>query len=148
MVGPIMAAGSFPGCSSHLGHWCGPGGRNDSVLRRRWAGIIRRTLPETAVESGDDGRCVLSLLLFAVTWTGLLPHPSDAIWGPVISGTLLVGLLVDLLLEHTVLQPKPLRSTRERRPICACETSALEQIGAWRGLGRAAAAERKGCARV
>lgn len=53
--------------------------------------------------------CVLSLLLFAVTWTGLLPHPSDAIWGPVISGTLLVGLLVDLLLEHTVLQPEPLR---------------------------------------
>ena len=49
----------------------------------------------------------LSLLLFAVTWTGLLPHPSDAIWGPVISGALLVGLLVELLLEHTVLPPKP-----------------------------------------
>ena len=49
----------------------------------------------------------LSLLLFAVTWTGILPHPSDAIWGPVMSGTLLVGLLVDLLLEYTVLQPKP-----------------------------------------
>ena len=52
---------------------------------------------------------VLSLLLFAVTWTGLLPHPSDAVFGPVISGALLVGLLVDLLLEHTVLRPKPLR---------------------------------------
>lgn len=53
--------------------------------------------------------CTLSLLLFAVTWTGLLPHPTDAVFGPVISGALLVGLLVDLLLEHTVLQPKPLR---------------------------------------
>ena len=53
--------------------------------------------------------CVFSLLLFAVTWTGLLPHPSEVIFGPVISGALLVGLLVDLLLEHTVLQPKPLR---------------------------------------
>ena len=51
--------------------------------------------------------CVLSLLLFAVTWTGLLPHPTDAIWGPVISGVLLVGLLADLLLEHTILRPKP-----------------------------------------
>lgn len=49
---------------------------------------------------------VLSLLLFAVTWTGLLPHPSDAIFGPIISGVVLVGLLVDLLLEHTVLQPR------------------------------------------
>jgi len=49
----------------------------------------------------------LSLLLFAVTWTGLLPHPSDAILGPIISGVLLVGLLVDLLLEHMVLrQPR------------------------------------------
>ncbi len=49
----------------------------------------------------------LSLLLFAVTWTGLLPHPSDAIFGPIISGVLLVGLLVDLLLEHMVLrQPR------------------------------------------
>jgi hypothetical protein len=51
--------------------------------------------------------CVLSLLLFAVTWIGLLPHPSDAVWGPVISGVLLVGLLVALLLEHTVLQSTP-----------------------------------------
>ena len=51
---------------------------------------------------------ILSLLLFAVTWTGLLPHPFDAIWGPVISGVLLAGLLVDLLLEHTVLRSKPL----------------------------------------
>jgi hypothetical protein len=58
-------------------------------LKRRWKGA-------TIVAS------VLSLLLFAVTWTGLLPHPSDAIWGPVISGVLLVGLL----LEHTVLRPK------------------------------------------
>jgi hypothetical protein len=49
---------------------------------------------------------VLSLLLFAVTWTGLLPHPSDAVFGPVISGVLLVGLLVDLLLEYTVLRLK------------------------------------------
>ena len=48
----------------------------------------------------------LSLLLFAVTWTGILPHPSDAIFGPMISGIVLLGLLVDLLLEHTVLQPK------------------------------------------
>ena len=51
--------------------------------------------------------CSLSLLLFAVTWTGLLPHPTDAVFGPVISGVVLAGLLVDLLLEHTVLQPKP-----------------------------------------
>jgi hypothetical protein len=51
--------------------------------------------------------CVLSLLLFAVTWAGILPHPTDAIWGPVISGVLLAGLLADLLLEHTVLRPKP-----------------------------------------
>jgi hypothetical protein len=50
--------------------------------------------------------CVLSLLLFAVTWAGILPHPIDAIWGPVISSVLLVGLLIDLLLEHTVLRPK------------------------------------------
>jgi hypothetical protein len=49
---------------------------------------------------------VLSLLLFAVTWTGILPHPSDAIYGPVISGVVLLGLLVDLLLERRVLQPK------------------------------------------
>jgi hypothetical protein len=49
---------------------------------------------------------VLSLLLFAVTWTGLLPHPSDAIFGPVISGALLVGLLIDLPLERTVLRPR------------------------------------------
>ncbi len=41
---------------------------------------------------------VLSLLLFAVTWTGLLPHPSVAIWGPVISGVLLVGLLLENIL--------------------------------------------------
>jgi hypothetical protein len=50
--------------------------------------------------------CVLSLLLFAVTWTGIVPHPSDAIFGPVVSVVLLIGLLVDLLLERTVLQPK------------------------------------------
>lgn len=49
---------------------------------------------------------VLSLLLFAVTWVGLLPHPSDAVFGPVISGVVLLGLLVDLLLEHTVLRPR------------------------------------------
>src|SRR5438067_5388097 len=49
---------------------------------------------------------VLSLLLFAVTWTGLLPHPSDAIFGPVISGVVLIGLLADLLLARTVLQPR------------------------------------------
>jgi hypothetical protein len=63
-------------------------------LKRRWkaATIVASTL---------------SLLLFAVTWTGLLPHPSNAIFGPVISGALLAGLLVDLLLEHTVLQHKP-----------------------------------------
>jgi hypothetical protein len=56
---------------------------------------------------------VFSLLLFAVTWTGILPHPSDAIFGPVISGVVLIGLLVDLLLERTVL---PLRAhlARER----------------------------------
>ena len=47
----------------------------------------------------------LSLLLFAVTWTGILPHPSDAVFGPVISGVVLIGLLVDGLLERTVLQP-------------------------------------------
>src|SRR5205814_2015332 len=51
--------------------------------------------------------CSLSLLLFAVTWTGLLPHPTDAVFGPVISGVVLVGLLIDLLLEHTVLRLKP-----------------------------------------
>jgi hypothetical protein len=45
---------------------------------------------------------VFSLLLFAVTWTGLLPNPMDAVWGPVISGTLLIGLLVDELVEHGV----------------------------------------------
>ncbi|MDQ2904495.1 MAG: hypothetical protein M3Y81_13190 [Chloroflexota bacterium] len=45
---------------------------------------------------------VLSLLLFAVTWTGILPRPSDAVFGPVISGTLFVGLLVEQLLEHTI----------------------------------------------
>jgi len=56
---------------------------------------------------------VLSLLLFAVTWTGILPHPSDAIFGPLVSGVLLIGLLVDLLLERTVLQPKA-RHARER----------------------------------
>lgn len=49
---------------------------------------------------------ILSLLLFAVTWTGLLPHPSDAIFGPIISGVVLVGLLIDLLLGHTVLQSR------------------------------------------
>jgi hypothetical protein len=62
-------------------------------LKRRWKAA-------TIVAS------LLSLLLFAVTWTGLLPHPSDAVFGPVFSGVLLVGLLVDLLLEHTVLRPK------------------------------------------
>jgi hypothetical protein len=50
--------------------------------------------------------CVLSLLLFAVTWTGLLPHPSDAVFGPVISGMVLFGLLIDLLLERTVLHSR------------------------------------------
>jgi len=50
--------------------------------------------------------CVFSLLLFAVTWTGLLPHPSDAVFGPIISGAVLIGLLVDMLLEHTVLHRK------------------------------------------
>ncbi len=65
------------------------------ILKGRWKGA-------TIVAS------VLSLLLFAVTWTGILPHPFDAIWGPVISGMLLTGLLVDLLLEHKVLRPKPL----------------------------------------
>lgn len=49
---------------------------------------------------------LLSLLLFAVIWTGILPHPSDAVFGPIISGGLLVGVFVDLLLEHTVLRPK------------------------------------------
>lgn len=62
-------------------------------LKERWKGV-------TIVA------CVLSLLLFAVTWTGIVPHPSDAIYGPVISGTVLIGLLVDLLLERTILQPK------------------------------------------
>ena len=62
-------------------------------LKRRWKAA-------TIVAS------LLSLLLFAVTWTGLLPHPSDAVFGPVFSGVLLVGVLVDLLLEHTVLRPK------------------------------------------
>jgi hypothetical protein len=62
-------------------------------LKRRWKAA-------TIVAS------LLSLLLFAVTWTGLLPHPSDAVFGPAFSGVLLVGLLVDLLLEHTVLRPK------------------------------------------
>lgn len=56
---------------------------------------------------------VLSLLLFAVTWTGILPHPSDAILGPLISGVLLIELLVDLGLARTVLQPR-LRHARER----------------------------------
>ena len=50
---------------------------------------------------------VLSLLLFAVTWNGLLPHPSDAVFGPVISGVVLLGLLIDLLLEHRFLQHRP-----------------------------------------
>jgi hypothetical protein len=49
---------------------------------------------------------VLSLLLFAVTWTGILPHPSGAVFGPVVSGVVLLGLLVDLGLERTVLQPR------------------------------------------
>lgn len=49
---------------------------------------------------------VLSLLLFAVTWTGIVPHPSAAIDGPVISGIILIGLLGDLLLERIVLQPR------------------------------------------
>jgi hypothetical protein len=49
---------------------------------------------------------VLSLLLFAVVWTGILSHPTDAIWGPVMNGAVLVDLLVDLLLEYTVLRPK------------------------------------------
>lgn len=55
----------------------------------------------------------LSLLLFAVTWTGILPHPSDAVFGPVISGVVLIGLLVDGLLERTVLQPR-LRHAADR----------------------------------
>ena len=50
---------------------------------------------------------VLSLLLFAVIWTGILPHPFDAIWGPVISGAVLVGLIGDLVLEHTVMRIRP-----------------------------------------
>jgi hypothetical protein len=29
MDGPLLAAGSVPGCSSHLGNWRGPGGRYD-----------------------------------------------------------------------------------------------------------------------
>ena len=62
-------------------------------LKRRWKAA-------TIVAS------LLSLLLFAVTWTGLLPHPADAVFGAVISGGLFVGVLVDLLLEHTVLRPK------------------------------------------
>jgi hypothetical protein len=49
---------------------------------------------------------LLSLLLFVVTWTGILPHPSDAVFGPVISGVVLIGLLIGLLLERTVLQPR------------------------------------------
>lgn len=49
---------------------------------------------------------LLSLLLFAVTWKGILPHPSDAVFGPVISGLVLFGLLVDVLLEHTILHHK------------------------------------------
>ncbi len=49
---------------------------------------------------------VLSLLLFAVTWTGILPHPSDAVFGPVISGVVLLGVFVDLGLERTVLQSR------------------------------------------
>lgn len=53
---------------------------------------------------------VFSLLLFAVTWTGILPHPSDAVFGPVISGVLLLGLLINLLLERTVLHPSPRRA--------------------------------------
>jgi hypothetical protein len=65
------------------------------LLKKRWKAA-------TIVAS------ILSLLLFAVTWTGLSPHPSDAIWGPVISGVLLVGLFTDLLLEHTVMRSKPL----------------------------------------
>src|SRR5947209_7348755 len=64
------------------------------LLKRQWKA-------ETIVA------CSLSLLLFAVTWTGLLPHPTDAVFGPVISGVVLVGLLIDLLLEHTVLRLKP-----------------------------------------
>jgi hypothetical protein len=60
------------------------------LLKERWKGL-------TIVGAG------LSLLLFAVTWTGLLPHPSDAVFGPVISGGVLLGLLIDLLLEHTIL---------------------------------------------
>lgn len=62
-------------------------------LKRRWKAA-------TIVAS------LLSLLLFAVTWAGILPHPTDAIWGPVISGVLLVGLLTDLFLVHTILRPK------------------------------------------
>ena len=56
---------------------------------------------------------ILSLLLFAVSWTGILPHPSAAVFGPVISGVVLIGLLVGLLLERTVLQPKA-RHARDR----------------------------------
>ena len=63
------------------------------LLRERWKRI-------TIVA------CVLSLLLFAVTWTGILPHPSAAVFGPVISGVVLIGLLADLLLEPRVLQPR------------------------------------------
>jgi Na+/proline symporter len=72
----------------------GPGLLGIPFLKRRWKAA-------TIVAS------ILSLLLFAVTWTGLLPHPSDAVFGPVISEALLVGLLVALLLEHTALQHKP-----------------------------------------
>jgi hypothetical protein len=64
-------------------------------LKRRWKAA-------TIIAS------VLSLLLFAVTWTGFLPHPSDAVFGPAISGALLVGIdIIDLLLERTVLPPQP-----------------------------------------
>jgi len=45
---------------------------------------------------------IASLLLFAVTWTGLLPNPMDAVWGPVISDIVLIGLLVDELVEHGI----------------------------------------------
>jgi flavodoxin len=63
-------------------------------LKRRWKGAA-------------IGASLLSLLLFAVTWTGLLPHPTDAIWGPVISSVLLVSLLAAWLLESTILRPTP-----------------------------------------
>lgn len=50
---------------------------------------------------------ILSLLLFAVTWNGILPHPSDAFWGPIISGVLLAGLLIVSILERTILRTRP-----------------------------------------